>query len=228
MSISVAKNLALFDLDNTLLSSDSDYLWGEFACENNIVNATEFRKKNNEYMQQYRQGVLDADEFVAFQLNVLTKFPRETLNNFYKEYFDNKIKPVILPKGIDLVQRHLQNGDLCALVSATNSFITAPIARYFKIPYLICTTAEQNMENGNYTGECIGKKSFREGKIFRVEQFLQNYGLFWGSFEKTYFYSDSFNDLPLLNKVSNPVAVNPDAKLLEAAQKNNWTILDLR
>lgn len=226
--MNIAKNLALFDLDNTLLSSDSDYLWGEFACENNLVDAPTFKQRNNNFMLQYNQGTLNAEEFVAFQLNVLTKFPRETLNNFYNKYFEEKIKPVILPKAINLVQQHLQNGDMCALVSATNTFLTAPIARYFKIPYLVCTTAEQNIENGNFTGKVFGELSFREGKISRVEQFLQNYGLFWGSFEKTYFYSDSFNDLPLLNKVSNPVAVNPDIKLLEAAQKNNWIILDLR
>lgn len=226
--MNIAKNLALFDLDNTLLSADSDYLWGEFACENNLVDAKTFQQKNDEFMQQYNDGTLDAHKFVKHQLAVLTKFPRETLNNFYNKFFEQKIKPVILPKAEILVQQHLKNNDMCALVSATNNFITAPIARYFKIPYLICTTAEQNLENGNFTGEIFGEISFREGKISRVEQFLQNYGLCWQSFEKTYFYSDSFNDFPLLNEVSNPVAVNPDAKLLQAAQKNNWTILDLR
>lgn len=219
-------NLALFDLDNTLLSGDSDFEWAQFLIGKGVVDREIQEAKNIQFYEQYKAGTLDIHEFLAFQLAPLTRHPREQLDAWHREYMEQHIRPIIGKKARDLVSQHLAAGDLCALVTATNSFVTGPVAWEFGIAHLIATIPA--WENGRFTGGPRGTPSFREGKITRVEAWLESLGLWWGSFEKSCFYSDSLNDLPLLNMVSDPVAVDPDATLDAHAEKNGWKIISLR
>jgi HAD superfamily hydrolase (TIGR01490 family) len=219
-------NLALFDLDNTLLSGDSDFEWAQFLIGKGVVDREVQEAKNIEFYEQYKAGTLDIHEFLAFQLAPLTRYPRDQLDAWHREYMDRHIRPIIGAKARDLVNKHLAAGDLCALVTATNSFVTGPVAREFGIAHLIATVPA--FENGRFTGAPRGTPSFREGKITRVESWLESLGLWWGSFGKTWFYSDSLNDLPLLARVSDPVAVDPDATLHSHAAQNGWKIISLR
>ncbi|MDR0440221.1 MAG: HAD-IB family hydrolase [Candidatus Accumulibacter sp.] len=218
-------NLALFDLDNTLLSSDSDYEWAQFLIEKGAVDAKIHAAKNDAFYAQYREGALDILEFLDFQLHPLSRYPRAQLDGWRREFMAARILPVIGEPARALVRRHLDAGDLCALVTATNSFVTGPICLEFGIPHLIATIPAQ--EDGRFTGRARGTPSFREGKIARVEAWLEAMGFWWGGFERTWFYSDSFNDLPLLSKVSDPVAVDPDDALLAHARAAGWTVLKL-
>ena len=220
-------NLALFDLDNTLLDTDSDYEWGVFLCEIGAVDVAAFRRDNDKFMADYNRGQLDVHEFLAFQFAPLKKYPRAILEKWHADFMQKKIIPRVLKKGKLKIAEHKNNGDLLILVSATNTFVVAPIARYLGIPNVASTIAAQN-EKGDFTGEVRGTPSFQAGKIEAVERFLESQGYFWDYFEKSFFYSDSFNDLPLLSKVTNPCAVNPDAKLLAHAQNHRWQILDFR
>ncbi len=220
-------NLALFDLDNTLIACDSDFEWGVFLCEKGVVDPVLQREKNEGYLRDYENGVLDITEFLKFQLFPLTQHPRAQLEEWHKEFFKEKIQPRIFKEGQDLIESHQKEGDVLVLVSATNSFVVAPIARYLGIPYVASTVAKQD-ENGNFTGEVEGVAAFQSGKIKRVESWMQSQGFFWRFFEKTFFYSDSFNDLPLLKRVSNPCAVNPDERLKSWAEQNAWRVLDFR
>lgn len=219
-------NLALFDLDNTLLSGDSDFEWAQFLISKGVVDREVQEAKNIQFYEQYKAGTLDIHEFLAFQLAPLTRQPREQLDAWHREYMERHILPIIGDQARALVNRHLEAGDLCALVTATNSFVTGPIALELGIAHLIATVPA--FEDGRFTGGPRGTPSFREGKITRVDAWLESLGLWWGSFEKTWFYSDSHNDLPLLAKVSNPVAVDPDANLQAHAAKNGWEIISLR
>jgi HAD superfamily hydrolase (TIGR01490 family) len=219
-------NLALFDLDNTLLSCDSDFEWAQFLIEKGAVDAEDHATKNAFFYAEYQDGTLDIYEFLEFQLAPLARYPRAQLDAWHREFMTARILPAICAPARALVKRHLDGGDLCALVTATNSFITGPIAPEFGIAYLIATVPAQ--ENGRFTGEARGRPSFREGKIERVGAWLESMGFWWGGFERTWFYSDSFNDLPLLSKVSDPVAVDPDEALLAYARKVGWTVLKLR
>ena len=217
--------LALFDLDNTLLSGDSDYEWTQHLIAKGILDGTSFEEKNAKFFDQYKAGTLNKFEFLDFQLHALANNPLINLDRWHAEFMETCIRPIISPHARDLVQRHLASGDLCAIVTATNSFVTGPIAREFGVPHLIATIPAQ--EGGQFTGKPRGTPSFREGKISRVEAWLESMGLWWGSFERTWFYSDSFNDLPLLSLVSDPVAVDPDATLRKHAEGAGWTILNL-
>jgi len=219
-------NLALFDLDNTLLSGDSDFEWAQFLISKGVVDAELQAAKNQIFYDQYKAGTLDIHEFLAFQLAPLTRHTRAELDAWHKEYMTQHIRPIIGAKARALVDEHRQRGDLCALVTATNSFVTGPIAREFGIPHLIATIPA--FENGRFTGAPRGTPSFREGKIARTEAWLESMGLHWGSFDNSWFYSDSLNDLPLLGKVSHPVAVNPDDTLRAHAERHGWTVLSLR
>jgi HAD superfamily hydrolase (TIGR01490 family) len=219
-------NLALFDLDNTLLSGDSDFEWAQFLISKGVVDREVQEAKNIQFYEQYKAGTLDIYEFLAFQLAPLARHPREQLDAWHREYMDRHILPIIGAPARALVKRHLEAGDLCALVTATNSFVTGPIALELGIAHLIATVPA--FEDGRFTGGPRGTPSFREGKIARVDAWLESLGLWWGSFEKTWFYSDSHNDLPLLAKVSDPVAVDPDANLHAHAAKNGWEIISLR
>jgi HAD superfamily hydrolase (TIGR01490 family) len=219
-------NLALFDLDNTLLSGDSDFEWAQFLIGKGVVDREIQEAKNIEFYEQYKAGTLDIQAFLAFQLAPLTRHPRAELDAWHAEYLERHIRPLIGDAARALVRQHLDGGDLCALVTATNSFVTGPIAREFGVAHLIATVPE--WEDGRFTGRARGTPSFREGKILRTEAWLESLGLCWGSFEKSYFYSDSLNDLPLLSTVDTPVAVDPDETLRAHASEMGWKIITLR
>jgi HAD superfamily hydrolase (TIGR01490 family) len=217
--------LALFDLDNTLLSGDSDYEWTLHLVSMGVLDRATFEKRNTEFFEQYKAGTLDINEFLDFQLRPLAPHTRAELDAWHADFMATRVLPMISAKARELVKRHQDNGDLCALVTATNSFVTGPISRELNIPHLIATVAAQ--ENGRLTGECRGTPAFREGKVIRVEAWLEALGLWWGSFERSWFYSDSLNDLPLLCLVTDPVAVDPDATLRAHAESAGWAILKL-
>ena len=218
-------HLALFDLDNTLLAGDSDYEWTQHLVSKGVLDRDTFERKNTEFFEQYKAGTLNIHEFLDFQLQSLANNPRASLDAWHAEFMATCIRPIISRQSRDLVQRHLDNGDLCAIVTATNSYVTGPIAREFGIPHLIATVPAQ--QGGQFTGKPRGTPAFREGKVSRVEEWLETMGLWWGSFERSWFYSDSLNDLPLLSQVSDPIAVDPDITLRTHAERAGWTILNL-
>jgi HAD superfamily hydrolase (TIGR01490 family) len=221
-------NLALFDLDNTLLAGDSDFEWAQFLISKGVVDREVQEARNIQFYEQYKAGTLDIYEFLIFQLAPLTRHPRAELDAWHREYMDRHIRPIMTDKAQALVQQHLDAGDLCAIVTATNSFVTGPIARAFGIPHLIGTIPAVDLQNGAFSGGPRGTPSFRDGKIERVEHWLESLGLWWGSFEHSYFYSDSHNDLPLMGKVNTPVAVDPDETLRRHASEMGWKIITLR
>ena len=218
-------NLALFDLDNTLIPSDSDYLWTEFLVENKIISKLN-TEISDRFFAEYSNGTLNLAEFLDYQLQPLKEIGKKRLLDLRSIFIKKKIRPVINTEARELVSSHLQCGDLCAIVTATNEFITEPIAKLFNVHKLIATLVEKN-EHGAYTGKSYGVPSFREGKIIRVNEWLKGNGLSLNSFKKSFFYSDSFNDIPLLKIVNNPVATNPDKKLREFAVKNNWRVVNI-
>jgi len=217
--------LALFDLDNTLLSGDSDYEWAQFLIERGVLERSEYEAKNDRFFLQYKAGRLDIHESLEFQLAPLARYPRATLDEWHREFMRAKIEPIIRAKGLELVRRHLGHGDLCAIVTSTNAFISAPIARAFGVEHLIATELE--VRDGRFTGKPSGTPSFREGKITRVEEWLADQGRILASFTAIWFYSDSQNDLPLLEYVTHPVAVDPDEVLRREAVKRGWQITSL-
>jgi len=221
-------NLALFDLDNTLLSGDSDFEWAQFLIEKGILDRELQESKNQEFYDQYKQGTLDIHAFLDFQLLPLTRHERAELDTWHAEFMATRIRPSIGAAARQLVRRHRDQGDLMAIVTATNSFVTGPIAREFGIPHLIATIPEQSRASGRFTGKPRGLPAFREGKIARLEDWLESLGLWWGSFQHCFFYSDSHNDLPLLARVTDPVAVDPDETLLAHARKHGWPVISLR
>ncbi len=219
-------NLALFDLDNTLLSGDSDFEWAQFLISKGVVDREVQEAKNIEFYEHYKAGTLDIDAFLAFQLAPLTRHPREELDAWHQEYMRDHILPILGDQARAQVNQHLEAGDLTAIGTATNSFVTGPIARELGVHHLIATIPA--WENGRFTGGPRGTPAFREGKIVRVEAWLESLGLWWGSFGESWFYSDSHNDLPLMQRVKHPVAVNPDDTLRTHAQENGWKIMSLR
>ncbi len=221
-------NLALFDLDNTLLATDSDFEWAEFLIGQGVLDREIQEAKNIEFYEQYKNGTLDIHAFLDFQLQPLACHPRSQLDEWHEIFMEKCIRPRIAPGARALIETHRKSGDLMAIVTATNSFVTGPIARELDIPHLIATLPEQDCRTGCYTGKPTGHPSFREGKITRVEDWLGSMGLWWGSFLRCWFYSDSFNDLPLLKQVSDPVAVDPDETLRRHAETKGWPILSLR
>jgi HAD superfamily hydrolase (TIGR01490 family) len=218
--------LALFDLDNTLLAGDSDFEWTQFLIDKGVLDRVAFEARNDEFYEQYKAGTLDIFEFLDFQLLSLAMNSRADLEAWHAEFMRARIMPLIGQKARDLVLAHQRNGDLCALVTATNSFVTGTICREFSIAHLIATVPAQ--QDGEFTGKPRGTPAFREGKIVRVDAWLEALGLWWGSFERSWFYSDSQNDLPLLARVSDPVAVDPDPALRAHAQSAGWRIMTLR
>jgi HAD superfamily hydrolase (TIGR01490 family) len=219
-------NLALFDLDNTLLAGDSDFEWAQFLISKGVLDREVHEAKNQEFYDAYKAGTLDIHAFLEFQLAPLARHDRAELDDWHREFMETHIRPVIGVAARTLVEQHLAAGDLCAIVTATNSFVTGPICREFGISHLIATIPA--CENGHFTGVPRGLPAFREGKIERVEAWLEALGLWWSSFEQSSFYSDSLNDLPLLAKVSHPVAVDPDDTLRAHASQRGWPILTLR
>ena len=218
--------LALFDLDNTLLAGDSDYQWGCFLAARGVIDGAAYQAQNLEYYERYHAGTLDIREFLAFALAPLAAHPRAQLDAWHAQFMRERIEPLIGAAARALVARHRAAGDLCAVVTATNRFVTAPIARAFEITHLIAT--EPEIVNGRYTGRVAGVPCFREGKIERVEQWLAGRGQRLGSFSGSAFYSDSINDLPLLERVTRPVAVDPDAALAAQAARRGWPVISLR
>lgn len=215
--------LAIFDLDNTLLGGDSDYLWGEYLVENNLVDNESYQRTNQHFYDQYLAGTMDIFEFSAFQFQPLADNPMATLLEWREDYLQNKIMPIMLPAAQSLIAKHQQQNDTLLIVTATNSFITTPIAEKLSIPNLIAT--EPEMQNGQFTGKVSGTPSYQQGKVTRLEAWLSEQNQ---SLAGSYFYSDSHNDLPLLEQVTHPVAVDPDSQLRDIATERDWPIISLR
>lgn len=218
-------NLVLFDLDHTLLPLDSDYEWASFLAACGKVDKARFASENERFYQQYQAGTLDITEFLAFQLEPLARLPRAELDALHERFMANVIRPAIRPNARRLVADHLERGDLCAIVTATNEFITRPIAHAFGIDHLLGARVEEL--DGRFTGRSPGVPTFREGKIARVHEWLAGLGRAWDDFATTRFYSDSINDLALLEAVSAPVATNPDERLAAIARERGWPIRQL-
>jgi HAD superfamily hydrolase (TIGR01490 family) len=218
--------LALFDLDNTLLAGDSDYEWAQFLIDRGVLDRATYEAENDRFFAQYKDGTLDIYEFLDFQLAPLARYPRAQLDAWHAEFMDAKIRPMIGPPARRLVARHLDAGSLCAIVTATNSFVTGPIAHEFGVTHLIATEPEAHA--GVYTGKVTGIPAFRTGKVARLEQWLGGLGRPLASFSGSWFYSDSHNDLPLLEMVKRPVAVDPDERLRGIATARQWPIISLR
>jgi HAD superfamily hydrolase (TIGR01490 family) len=219
-------NLALFDLDNTLLACDSDYEWGQFLVDRGVLDRAEYEAQNAAFYEQYKAGTLDIHEFLGFALRPLAEHGPEDLARWHAEFMAARIRPAMGPASRALVRRHLDAGDLCAVVTATNSFVTGPIAREFGVPHLVATEPEQ--AGGRFTGRVAGIPCFREGKIARVDAWLAGQGRALKDFGESSFYSDSHNDLPLLERVTRPVAVDPDPKLAAVARARGWPEVSLR
>jgi len=217
-------SLAIFDLDNTLLRGDSDHAWGEFLVEQGAVDRERFASENNRYYAAYLAGTLDIYEFLEqHQLRPLAEHDRATLEHWRTEFVRTKIAPLITPAARALVEQHRARGDTLLIITATNRFITAPIAEAFGIPHLIATEPEE--VNGQFTGKVTGVPSYREGKVERLSEWLNDRH---ESLDDSWFYSDSHNDLPLLNLVDHPVAVNADETLADYARTRGWTMIELR
>ena len=215
--------LALFDLDHTLLDGDSDYAWAQFLIEEGVLHPEEYHAKNQWFYERYKDGTLDIHEFLAFQLAPIAGVPRAKLDAWHADFMRRKIRPMISSGAIDLVESHADA--LTAIVTATNRFITEPIAAELGIPNLLATDIEE--VDGVFTGKARGTPTFREGKIRRVEEWLAGSGHRLADYE-SWFYSDSLNDLPLLERVTHPVAVDPDATLRAHAAERGWPIISLR
>ena len=219
-------NLAIFDLDNTLLDGDSDYNWGLYLVKKGYLDEGEYKEQNQKFFEEYQVGKLDIFAFAEFQFRFLKNNTRKFLNDVRSDYINEIIKPMILKKAIDLVNQHKEAGDRLLIITATNSFITKPIGELFGIDELIGTDPDEN--EGEFTGKVKGTPSFKEGKVTRLFDWLDEKNLKLADFEKTFFYSDSHNDLALLEVVTNPVVVNGDKILLEKAQEKNWPTLNLK
>ncbi|MDA9093666.1 HAD-IB family hydrolase [Methylophilaceae bacterium] len=219
-------NLAIFDLDNTLLDGDSDYNWGLYLVKKGYLDEGEYKDQNQKFFEEYQAGKLDIFAFAEFQFRFLKNNSRKFLNKVRSDYIDEIIKPMILKKAVDLVNQHKEAGDSLLIITATNSFITKPIGELFGIDELIGTDPEEHL--GEFTGKVKGTPSFKEGKVTRLFDWLDEKNLKLADFEKTFFYSDSHNDLALLEVVTNPVVVNGDKILLEKAQEKNWPKLNLK
>ncbi|MCK5664131.1 MAG: HAD family hydrolase [Thiotrichaceae bacterium] len=216
-------NLAIFDLDNTLLGGDSDYLWGQFLVEKKLVDPVIYERENQRFYDEYKAGTLDIYEFLEFSLAPLSQHSTADLSELHNEFMQKKIDSIWLPKAEELLARHRLNNDFLLIITATNHFVTAPIAKKLGVDDIIATMPEK--KNGAYTGKVAGTPCFQNGKVERLSQWLQenNYSL-----DNSHFYSDSINDLPLLLKVTHPVAVDPDDKLKIHAAEHSWPVISLR
>ncbi len=219
----MSKRLVLFDLDNTLLAGDSDFEWAQFLIEQGVLDREVYEARNREFYDQYKAGKLDIRTFLDFQLKPLSRHPRPVLDAWHRAFMARKIIPMIRASARELVARH--SGDLRVVITSTNSFVTAPIAREFGIENLVATEPEERA--GDFTGDVSGIPCFREGKVTRLEQWLAARGDALDSFGESWFYSDSLNDLALLARVTHPVAVDPDATLRAHAEKHGWRIISL-
>jgi len=215
--------LAIFDLDNTLLAGDSDYLWGTFLVEQKLVDGNHYERENERFYREYDEGVLDIFEFLRFSLKPLSENDPQILQDLRERFLVEKIDPIILEAGRDLVEKHKRSGDTALIITATNSFVTAPIAQRLGIEHLIAT--EPEIIDGRYTGNVAGEPSYQNGKVNRLQSWLQEFGQ---TLDGSSFYSDSHNDIPLLEQVDNAVAVDPDEILARHASAHGWPIISLR
>ncbi|MES2414938.1 MAG: HAD family hydrolase [Pseudomonadota bacterium] len=220
-----ARRIALFDLDHTLIPMDSDYEWGEFTIAEGWCDSTEFKRRNTEFFEQYRAGTLNIDEYVRFATQAICEKGAEAAAAGHARFMASVIGKNIKPQALDLVSGHREAGDEVVIVTATNEFVTRPIATAFGVKELIAVELVRDA-SGWFTGGIKGTPSFREGKVTRVQAWLAERGLGWDDVETT-FYTDSMNDLALLEKVTHPVATNPDARLRALAKERGWRILDL-
>lgn len=216
-------SLAIFDLDNTLISDDSDYLWGQFLVDQGIVDKEQYEQANSKFYEDYKQGQLDIVEFLHFSLAPLANNDAQQLFKWRQKFVEDIIKPIQLKPAIRLVNKHRFKGDTVLVITATNRFVTEPIVKLFGIDHLIATTPE--FKNNQYTGEFEGTPCFQEGKVTLLKQWLKDSS---ETLENSCFYSDSHNDLPLLKIVDTPVAVDPDEQLRNYAQQQGWSIISLR
>jgi len=219
-------NLTLFDLDNTLLNGDSDFEWSQFLIRIGVLDRELFEARNLAFYEHYKAGTLDIHEFLDFQLKPLSRHARKTLDEWLQRFMSEQALGMITRPARDLVDRHRAAGDVCVIITATNSFVTTPIAREFGVEHLIATEPEH--KDGEFTGNVADVPCFREGKIIRLDNWLAARGWTLDSFADSTFYSDSLNDLPLLCRVKNPVAVNPDATLRAHAEQHGWQVMSLR
>ena len=217
--------IALFDLDHTLLPIDSDHAWGEFTQVLGWTDPVRFKQRNDEFYEHYKAGTLDVHDYVRFATDALRQRSVPEAQAAHRQFMQSVIEPAIRPAALDLVRSHQQAGDLTVIVTATNEFVTRPIAQAFGVAELIAVELERAAD-GRITGEVLGVPSLREGKITRVGQWLAGRGLDWHTVETT-FYSDSMNDLPLLERVDHPVATNAEERLRAIATGRGWRILDL-
>lgn len=219
-------NLALFDLDHTILPLDSDYEWGQFLVRVGAVDAEAFAKRNADFFAQYQAGTLDPVEYLEFALGTLAQFPRKQLDAWHNAFMEEVIQPAIRPKARELVKQHQDEGDLVAIITATNKFVTAPIAKAFGVANLIAAEPEES-DSGEITGRLLGIPTSGPGKVVHTNEWLSAQGKTLGSFPRSYFYSDSQNDIPLLSAVTHPIATNPNALLKAHAKAKGWPILTL-
>jgi HAD superfamily hydrolase (TIGR01490 family) len=221
--------LALFDLDHTLLPLDSDHAWGDFITARGWTDGAEYKRQNDHFYAQYQAGQLDLHAYVRFSTAAICRKGEEQAMQAHSDFMQFVVQPAIKPQALELVQNHQRAGEQVIIVTATNAFVTRPIAQAFGVEELIAVELERDSQPGGtgwFTGAIAGVPSFREGKVTRVGQWLQDRGLDWHNVHST-FYSDSINDLALLEKATVPVATNPDAKLRSVAQERGWRILDL-
>jgi HAD superfamily hydrolase (TIGR01490 family) len=218
--------LALFDLDNTLLAGDSDYEWGQFLVDHGVLERESYEAQNRTYYEQYVAGTLDIHEYLGFALRPLAEHTAQDLERWHAEFMRLRVLPMISDAARALVRGHREAGDVCAIITATNSFVTAPIARAFGVEDLIAT--EPEVREGRFTGRVAGTPCFREGKLARLEQWLAARGQRLRDFAQSVFYSDSHNDLALLARVTRPVAVDPDEALAAEARRRGWAVISLR
>lgn len=218
-------SLTVFDLDNTLLAGDSDHAWGDFLIRHGYADAIKHGAANNEFYRQYTEGKLDINAYVRFTLGPVLHMQIPELQQLHAAFMQEFIRPMILPAARELIAAHINQGDQCLIMSATNSFITSPIARELGVHELLATDLETS--DGFYTGNIIGVPCFQSGKVIRLKQWLENQQNRY-SLADTHFYSDSYNDVPLLESVGTPVAVDPDAKLIVLARQRNWRVISLR
>lgn len=216
--------LALFDLDNTLLAGDSDFEWAQFLIHKGVLDREVYEARNQAFYDQYKAGTLDIHEFLEFQLRPLSRHPRAQLDVWHREYMATRIIPMIAPGTAALLDKHREHTRV--IITATNSFVTAPIAAHLGVPHLIATEPER--VDGEFTGNVAGTPSFKEGKVMRLESWLAERGADWVAVADSWFYSDSHNDLPLMERVRNPVAVDPDDILRRHAQGRGWPVISLR
>ena len=215
--------LALFDLDNTLIGGDSDHLWGEFIIAKGLVEAETYRRQNDAFYRDYQRAKLDIDAYLRFAIAPLARQTPERLAALHSEFMQHCIEPIVLPRALALLQKHRERGDTLVIITATNAFITRPIAQHLGVETLLAT--EPELAEGGYTGDYMGTPCYGAGKVTCLQQWLKQTG---HTLRDSTFYSDSINDLPLLEQVDHPVAVNPDERLEAIARERQWPLLDLR